>query len=149
MATTEGARLQLHDEPDEPQGREQAMTTETLPPEAWKQLATKSDLALVRTELNAKIDTGLAEVRGEIKTGLAEVRGEIKELRGEMTGLRGEMTGLRGEMTGLRGEMTGELKELRGEMKHDMARQTRTMVFTMIGVAVTIWLALLLPIGGA
>lgn len=114
------------------------MTTETLPPEAWKQLATKSELALVRTELNAKIDTGLAEVRGE-----------IKELRGEMTGLRGEMTGLRGEMTGLRGEMTGELKEMRGEMKHDMARQTRTMVFTMIGVAVTIWLALLLPIGGA
>ena len=138
MSTAEGARLQLHDEPDGPQGREQAMTTETLPPEAWKQFATKSDLALVRTELNAKIDTGLAEVRGEM-TGL----------RGEMTGLRGEMTGLRGEMTGLRGEMTGELKEMRGEMKHDMARQTRTMVFTMIGVAVTIWLALLLPIGGA
>ena len=35
----------------------------------------------------------------------------------------------------------------RGEILLAMARQTRTIVFTMVGIAITIWLALLLPIG--
>ena len=48
---------------------------------------------------------------------------------------------LHSEITELRGEIT----ELHGEIKHDLARQTRTMVFTMLGIAITIWLALLLP----
>ena len=55
--------------------------------------------------------------------------------------LHSEITELRGEITDVRGEIT----ELRGEIKHDLARQTRTMVFTMLGIAITIWLALLLP----
>lgn len=64
---------------------------------------------------------------------LAEERlnGEIAEFRGEV---RGEITVVRGEIT-----------ELRGEIKYDLARQTRTMVLTMLGIAITIWLALLLP----
>ncbi len=48
---------------------------------------------------------------------------------------------LHSEITDVRGEIT----ELRGEIKYDLARQTRTMVFTMLGIAITIWLALLLP----
>ena len=38
-----------------------------------------------------------------------------------------------------------DLERLTGELEHAMARQTRTMVFTMLGIAITIWLALLLP----
>ena len=37
------------------------------------------------------------------------------------------------------------LTGLRGEIASAMARQTRTIVFTMVGIAITIWLALLLP----
>jgi hypothetical protein len=91
------------------------MATETVPSEAGERPATQSELALVKSDLNAKIDTGFAAVNAKIDTGLADVRGEIKELR--------------------------------GEIKLDMARQTRFLVAVMIGVAVSTWLALLLPVG--
>ena len=63
---------------------------DSLPPMDWHELATKTDLAALeermdarfevvdvrlealRTELGAKIDTGLAGVRGEMKSGFAK-----------------------------------------------------------------------------
>jgi len=62
----------------------------------WRELATKADLAALeermsarfevadvrlealRTELGAKIDTGLTDLNAKIDTGLADVRGEMK-----------------------------------------------------------------------
>jgi hypothetical protein len=101
---------------------------ESMPPVEWAELATKSDLALLGREL-----------RGE----MAELRGEMGELRGEM---RGDMSGVRGEMAGLRGEMSelrGEMSALRGDLSADLASFLRTMVFMMIGLALTIWISLL------
>ena len=69
---------------------------DSLPPVDWHELATKTDLAALeermdarfevvdvrlealRTELGAKIDTGLTGLNAKIDTGLADVRGEMK-----------------------------------------------------------------------
>ena len=101
---------------------------ESMPPVEWTELATKSDLTLLGRELRSE----MGELRGE----MSELRGEM---RGDMSSVRGEMSELRGEMAGLRGEMS----ELRGDLSTDLASFLRTMVFMMIGLALTIWISLL------
>jgi len=108
MVPTEAERFQLREGMRNVLGEGQVTTLmDSLPPMDWHELATKTDLAALeermdarfevvdvrlealRTELGAKIDTGLAEVRGELRlgltdlnakidTGLADVRGEMK-----------------------------------------------------------------------
>ncbi|MXV90522.1 MAG: hypothetical protein F4121_02940 [Acidimicrobiia bacterium] len=91
MAPTEAQRLELQQELIGVLKKGPAKTLmESLPPMEWRELATKTDLALLkddltaleermdlrlealRTELGAKIDTGLADVRGEMKSDLAK-----------------------------------------------------------------------------
>ena len=133
---------------------------ESMPPVEWADVATKSDVALLGRELRTEMGELRIEIRDQIanvKADVGTVRGEISELRGEMSGLRGEMSELRGEiggeiselrgeMSGLRGEMSGlrgEMSGLRGELRSDLASFLRTMVFMMIGFALTIWISLL------
>ena len=112
--------------------------------------------------LDSKIDIGLAGLRGEMETGHTGLQGKIDGLdskidiglaglRGEMetghTGLQGKIDGLDSKIDGLDSKIDNSLTGLRGEFALAMARQTRTIVFTMVGIAITIWLALLLPIG--
>ena len=124
MSPTDMRRLVLYERLIELLGDERAATLmEHLPPGGWDKVATKDD------------------VNTAVLLSERRLHGEITELRGEITDIRGEITELRGEITDVRGEIT----ELRGEIKYDLARQTRTMVFTMLGIAITIWLALLLP----
>ena len=115
MVPTEAERFELREGMRNVLGEGQVTTLmDSLPPMDWHELATKTDLATLeermdarfevvdarfevvdvrlealRTELGAKIDTGLAEVRGELRlgltdlnakidTGLADVRGEMK-----------------------------------------------------------------------
>ena len=72
-----------------------------------------------------------------LKMTATELRGEFAELRGEFGELRGEF-----------GELRGEFGEHRGELALQLARQTRTIVFTQLGVALSIWIALLVPVLG-
>ncbi|MCY3661260.1 MAG: hypothetical protein OXH28_00370 [bacterium] len=84
MAPTEAQRLELQQELIGILKKGPAKTLmESLPPMEWRELATKTDLAALeervdfrlealRTELGAKIDTGLADVRGEMKSDLAK-----------------------------------------------------------------------------
>ena len=124
MSPTDMRRLVLYERLIELLGDERAATLmEHLPPGGWDKIATKDD------------------VNTAVLLSERRLHGEITELRGEITDIRGEITDVRGEITDVRGEIT----ELRGEIKYDLARQTRTMVFTMLGIAITIWLALLLP----
>ena len=117
MSPTEMRRLVLYERLIELLGDERAATLmEHLPPGGWDNVATKDDVNTAVTLAEGRLNSEFAKVRGEI----AEVRGEIAEVRGEII-------------------------ELRGEIKYDNSRQTRTMVFTMLGIAITIWLALLLP----
>ena len=73
---------------------------EAMPPVDYEQLATKSDLADVRTELKADI---------------ADLRGEFGDLRGEFGGLRGEFAELRGEFAEFRAEVSSDISELRSD----------------------------------
>ena len=118
--TGEMKRLALAERLIEVLGKEPALTLmEHLPPTSWDQLATKDD----------------------VKMAAIELRGEFAELRGEFAELRGEFAELRGEFA----ELRGESREHRGELALQIARQTRTIVFTQLGVALTIWIALLVP----
>ncbi len=73
-------------------------------------------------QLATKDDVRMAEerLRAEFAAQFGELRGEIRENR-------------------------GETRENRGEFALQLARQTRTIVFTQLGVALTIWIALLVP----
>ena len=76
--------------------RTAALLMAHLPPIGWEHLATKSDLASLRSELRGE----MAELRGELKGEMAELRGEMAELLGEMVHTRGEMVNMRGELIG-------------------------------------------------
>ena len=60
--------------------RAAALLMTYLPPTGWANLATKDDLAALRSELRGD----LAELRGEMAEMRADLRGEIAELRSEM-----------------------------------------------------------------
>ena len=97
MTPTEAQRFELQQKLIEVLKERPANTLmESLPPMDWHELATKDDLAALedrmdarfevvdirlealRTELGAKIDTGLTDLNAKIDTGLADVRGETK-----------------------------------------------------------------------
>jgi hypothetical protein len=79
MPSTDDDRRELSDLLEAGLGRRTAaLLMAHLPPVGWAELATKSDVAALRSEL----------------------RGEIAELRGEMVHLRGEMVNMRGELVG-------------------------------------------------
>ena len=117
-------------------GEEEAETLmESLPPVVWTQLATKDDLAALEERLRAEMNGQFALLRGEF----AELKGEFAELKGEFAELKGEFAELRGEFAEFKGEFAefkGEFAESKGEFALQLARLTRTMVFTYISVSV-------------
>ena len=128
MSPREMRRLELYEAMIERLGDEAATTLmEFLPPGGWDNVATKDD---------ARATVALAEKR---------LSARISALDRRISALEGKVTALEGKIDGGVAELRGELIDFRGEIKFDMARQTRTMVFTMVGIAITIWLALLLP----
>lgn len=159
MSVSDTRRLEMYETLIDRLGGEPAATLmEFLPPGGWENVATKDDLRLVKEDLrlvderltgkidglNSKIDTGLTGLQGKIDgldskidTGLTAVHSKID------TGL----TGLQDKIDTLDGKIDSTVTGLRGEFALAMARQTRTIVVTMVGIAITIWLALLLPIG--
>ena len=148
-----------------------------IPSISSTEIATKADLRALEfklrsemkvgfTEVNAKIDTGLAHMRGEmgelrgemgeLRGEMGELRGEMGELRGEMGELRGAMGELRGEMGELRGAMTelqgamaelrGAMAELRGEMHKNSARSIRTTIVAAMFVSLPVVASLIATI---
>jgi ribosomal protein L29 len=75
-------------------------------------LATKADIADLRTELKADY----ADLRTETKADYAELRTELK---GDYTGLRSE---LKADHADLRSEMKADHASLKSELKSDIAR---------------------------
>ena len=71
-------------------GSAQAEAIVTIVAHAGTRLATKDDIDGLRTELTARMDAKIAEVRTEI----AEVRAEIAEVRQEISALRAELTNM-------------------------------------------------------
>ena len=173
MSVSETRRLELYETLIDRLGDKPAATLmDFLPPGGWENVATKDDLRLLGerlTGLRGEMETGFADVHSridaldrKIEAGLTGVHSRIDGLdskidiglaglRGEMetghTGLQGKIDGLDSKIDGLDSKIDNSLTGLRGEFALAMARQTRTIVFTMVGIAITIWLALLLPIG--
>ncbi|MCQ3809577.1 MAG: hypothetical protein KTV68_03385 [Acidimicrobiia bacterium] len=116
---SEGRRLSLMNRLCEVLGDEEGRTLmESLPAVHWHDLATKHDIRAsedrLRTEMNA-----------------------------EFTKVYAEFTKVYAEFKAIRAETAAEFKSVRSEMALQIARQTRTMVFTMLGLAMPTWGAIL------
>ena len=144
MSSSERQRLALLGRLVEVLGREEAETLmESLPAVHWHDLATKDDIEASEGRLRSEITAELAKVyaelrslRAENKELRAETAAEFKELRAETAA---EFKALRAENK----ELRAEFKEFQGGVALQFARQTRTMVFTMLGLAVPILGAIL------
>lgn len=93
--------------------REQAETHVQLVMDCFQDnVATKADLAELRSELKSD----MAELRSELKTDIAELKSELKgdiaDLRGEFAGLKGEFAVLKGEFADLKADVVSIKSEL-------------------------------------
>lgn len=128
MAVNERGRRELHARLAEAIGEEAAdELMEQLPPVPWHALATHAD-----------VDRSVVLVRADLEREMGALRAE---LRGDMRALRAE---LKGDMAALRAELKGDLATLGAHLETRMANQTRTLVFSMLGM----WLASMSVIGG-
>ena len=127
----EERRLALLNRLIETLGEEEARTLmESLPPVLWTHLATKDDVKAseerLRTEfngqfamLNAKFDGGFAMLNAKIDGGFANVEARFANV-------------------------DAEFKEHRAETTLQLAKQTRAMVITLIGFALSVWIPMLI-----
>ena len=121
MSSSERQRLALLGRLVEVLGREEAETLmESLPAVHWHDLATKDDIKGV----NEAVEASEGRLRSEMAAEFAKVYAELHILRVETAA----------EFKALRAEN----KEFQGGVALQFARQTRTMVFTMLGLAVPI-----------
>ena len=157
MSVSEKERAALHEKLAQALGPDPAETLmEYLPPETWAELAAKEDLRLLakefRTELASKEDLRLLakELRAEMASK-EDLRVLAKELRAEMATKR-DLRELRAEMA-TKEDVRVLAKELRAEMEsrfaeqtRAMANQTRTLILTVAGFTLTIWVSLLVAL---
>jgi hypothetical protein len=87
-----------------------ATLMESIPPNPWDQLATKTDLERFATKTDLeRFATKTDLERFATKADLADLRGEFAGLRGEFGDLKGDFGDLKGEVGALRGDV-GELR---------------------------------------
>ncbi len=138
---SEGQRLALLNRLCEVLGEEEANTLiDSLPPVYWEQLATKGDLAASEQRLGNEMRSEFAKVYSELHSLRTETAAEFAKVYNELHSLRSETAA---EFKNLRTETAAEFKSVRSEMALQFARQTRTMVFTMLGLAVPVLGAIL------
>ncbi|MEX2658154.1 MAG: hypothetical protein WD232_00555 [Acidimicrobiales bacterium] len=117
MTISDETRYQLRQRLDVVLGPDDAATLMAhLPPVGWADVATKRDLDHLATVFDAKLATGLAEVRTELRTGLAELRVELHE---QIGGVHEQIGGVRQEIGGVRQEI-GELHEQIGGARQEI-----------------------------
>lgn len=136
MPFDETARSKLLAKLNELLGAEEAATLmERLHPQDWSQLATKDDLAEMRSE-----------VRGEIAELRSEVRGEIAEARFEIGAVRSEVHHLSDrvdlKMESIESRLSGQISDFKSEFHQALRDQfSRTVMllvpsmFSAVGLA--------------
>ena len=125
---SEGRRLALLNRMREVLGEEEARTLmENLPPVNWHDLATKDDLKTINKAIEAN--------KAAIEANKAAIEASEQRLRVEM---HAEFANFRTETSAEFKTLRAENKEHRGEVALQFAKQTRMMVFTMLGLTVPI-----------
>ena len=115
MFVSEKRRLALLNRLIEVLGREEAeFLMDSLPPFDWHQLVTKGDLKAMEDRLCSGTSAGFAKVDAQL-----------------------------GKVDARFAKVDAEFIKLRGEIALQFARQTRTIVFTMLGLVVPILGAIL------
>ena len=123
---SEGQRLALLHRLCEVLGEEEGRTLmESLPAVHWHDLATKDDVRANKAAIEAN--------KAAIEANKAAIEASEHRLRGEMAV---GFASIRAEMDGRFAQVDAEFTKIRGEMALQFARQTRTIVFTMLGLAV-------------
>jgi len=134
MPVTAAQRHQLFLWFEEHMGQELAPTMmELMPPAGADDLASRSDVHLLRSELRTEataLRTEMAELRSELRTDMAELRSE-----------------LRTDMAELRTELRTDMAELRTELRSDMAEMKADLVRTLATLLVASHSALLVAVG--
>ncbi len=147
---SEGQRLALLHRLCEMLGEEEGRTLmESLPAVHWHDLATKDDVFLLKDDLkatNKAIEANKAAIeanRAAIEANRAAIEANRAAIEASEQRLRTEMHAGFGN---IRTETAAEFKTLRAENKEfqgalalQFAKQTRTMVFTMLAFAVPTW----------
>ena len=129
MSATESECLALHKQLAEKIGPKPAGTLmNQLPRVDSDELATKTDLRQLGDRLRVEIQT------------------EMTSLRGEMTELKGEMTELRSEMRDGFAAMEVRLAEQSRELSDKLSSQSRTTTLVVVAMALSVWVAMLVPL---
>ena len=106
--------------------------------ELSKELATKGELFLVKTELQSAVDQLRTELRAEIAELRAEVKSEIADLRAEVKSEIAELRAeVKSEIAELRTELKSEIAELRAEIKLSNLKSLFQTLFIVAMVLLT------------
>ena len=151
MVIDEGQRLRMVGRLHEVLGDDVADTLMGyLPPGGWDEVATKSDLS----ELKSDLRTEMAGLRTELHTEMAGLRTELRtDMAGLKSDLRTEMAELRSdlhtEMADIRTDLHTEMASLRTDLRTEMSglretviRDNRWLLFGMVGVLIAYGAAL-------
>ena len=131
MSISEETRLQLYQRLEDVLGAAEAATLMAhLPPVGWADVATRRDLDHAVTVLEAKFETGLAEVRTEIAGVRTELGVGLAEVCTELAGVRAELG------VGL-AEVRTELHQEIGGLRSEIGAQTRTLFFGLAGLQIS------------
>ncbi|MXW42980.1 MAG: hypothetical protein F4X48_02180 [Acidimicrobiia bacterium] len=123
----EEKRLALLERLTESIGREEAKTLmESLPPVQWTQLATKEDLRTLEERLRTDFNGQFAQLNAKIDGGFAKIDSRFAKIDSEFT------------------KVDGKFEIHRAEITLQLAKQTRAMVITFIGFALSVWIPVLL-----
>ncbi len=119
--------------------REQADgTAEALAETLTAEIATKGDLAELKTELKGDI----AELRADMRNEFAAVRGEIAgdraDMRSGFAAVRGEFAVVWGEFASVRAELRGDIASLRTDTAKWILSAVFVNVLAMVGLAAAI-----------
>ncbi|MDE0116817.1 MAG: hypothetical protein OXT07_09375 [bacterium] len=147
MPASEQKRLALRNRLIEVLGEEEAeVLMESLPPFDWHRLATKDDIFVLKDDVEAlkKDVEALKGDVGALKKDVEALKGDVEASEQRLrTEMNAGFTNIRTEMDGKFAKIDAEFTRFRGEMALQLAKQTRTMVFTMLGLSLPTWGAIL------